>query len=146
MAGRRFGVLGILGTLVIAGIAGTIGYGWGVTAGAASATTAASGTVVVAPLGVGFGFPVFGLLFGVLFLMLVVGGIGRVIHGPRGFGPHGPGGIDGHHHPGWARVRGWDGRSVPPMAEPMLRDWHQRAHDRPSGPAEHDAPSGPAAS
>jgi hypothetical protein len=121
-----FGLLGFLAVLLVAGIAGFIGYSIGVSANVA---TTSAGTVVYAPWAWGWGFPFFGLLFGILFLLLIAGLVRRIAWGgpDRRFGP--PGSFGG----GWDR-HGWDGRSVPPFVEPMLQDWHRRAHgDAPTG-------------
>lgn len=68
----------------------------------------------------GFGFPIFGLLFGILLIFLIFGliraafGFGRWGGPPHGGPPWGYGGPSG---PG-----GWGGR------RDFLEDWHRRAH------------------
>ena len=142
---RGFGLVGLLGVLLIAGISGVIGYDMGLSAGLTSA--GAASTVVVAPWGLGFG--PFGLLFGMVFLFLFVGLIGRLLFGGRrhghSFGAGGPGGRGWSG--GWSSgpgPRGWDGRTMPPFVEPMLRDWHSQAHSGPTGTAGSTASGGPA--
>jgi hypothetical protein len=142
---RGFGLVGLLGVLLIAGISGVIGYNIGLSAGIINAgeTTA----LVVAPWGLGFG--PFGFLFGILFFFLIVGLIGRLLFGGRrhghGFGAGGPGSPSG---PGWgggwgsSGPRGWDWRTMPPFVEPMLRDWHSQAHGGPSVATESPAAGG----
>ena len=144
---RGFGLVGLLGVLLIAGISGVIGYNMGLSAGLTSAGAATA--VVVAPWGLGFG--PFGFLFGILFFFLIVGLIGRLLFGGRrhghGFGHAGAGGPGG---PGWgggwsggAGPRGWDGRTMPPFVEPMLRDWHSQAHGAPTGTTGTSGPDDP---
>ncbi|MEA2622052.1 MAG: hypothetical protein QOH61_962 [Chloroflexota bacterium] len=146
---RRFGLIGLLVTLLIAGVAGTIGYNWGYSAGLAN-TAAANGVAVVYGPGWGGGFGLFGLLLGIFFLFLIFGAIRRAAwgwgggRGHAGYG-HGPG--------GWGRGpwsgggKGGDtergGASVPPFVDGMLQDWHQRAHTDPSrtDPARPSEPS-----
>jgi hypothetical protein len=141
---RRFGFLGVLFVGVIALIVGGLGYAAGLAAGQTGAG-AATGTVVY-PVGLWhpFGFGLFGILFFVLILVLLL----RAIAGPRRWG--GPGwGYGGRGWgPGW---QGWGpggpkgtGDSggnayftyeVPPPFEPMLERWHQRAHGETPGGA-----------
>jgi hypothetical protein len=94
---RSFGFIGVLVTLVVALVAGVIGYNLGL-----GANIAANGSAVVYPAwgwGFGFGFPFFGLIFGILFLFLIFGLLRRAAWGGHrsGYGG-GPGGwqYDGH--------------------------------------------------
>jgi hypothetical protein len=103
-----FGVIGVVGVLLVALIAGGIGYWIGVTA---EAVPVAGGTV-----GYGWGFPFFGLLFGILFIVLIVSIARRTWVGPGWYGPGRWSGFGPEH------------RSVPPAFEPMLEDWHRKAH------------------
>jgi hypothetical protein len=135
---RRSWFIGIiLGGLLALG-AGLVGYQLGVAAN----ISGGSGAIVVAPLG--FGFWPFGLLFGFLIFLLVaglvVGGARRAMRAGGGWGPGlGPGPWGRH---GWAAAgtaHGGDAPSgprwsgpVPPFVEPMLADWHQRAHAAPT--------------
>jgi hypothetical protein len=140
---RGFGFVGLLGVLLIAGISGVIGYNMGLTAGLTSA--GASTAVVVAPWGLGFG--PFGFLFGIFFFFLIIGLIGRLLFGGRrpghDFGHGGHGGLGwGGGWSGGAGPRGWDGRTMPPFVEPMLRDWHSQAHGGPTATAGTAASSG----
>jgi hypothetical protein len=116
MQGRRFGFIGIIATLVIAAVAGVIGYNLGLGAGL-DAGTGATGPVVYAP----WGFGGFGILLFILLVILVIGAFRRAAWG-------------GYHHYG---PRGWGehaGRDLPPMADSMLQEWHRRAHSEASPP------------
>jgi hypothetical protein len=140
---RRFGIVGLLfGALLLGGV-GIVAYQAGVTAGTTSAAVAGGATVVYhAPWAFGFGFPLFGLLFGLLFLGLLFALIRRVAWGSRG-GPGGPGGPGGHPGHGWGgpwAMKGWGGpggwsgepgtdRPVPPPVAEMLGRWHAQAHE-----------------
>jgi hypothetical protein len=123
---RAFGFIGVLGTLLIALVAGAIGYNLGLGANVASVVTT-TGTAVVYPgWGFGFGFPFFGFIFAILFFVLIFDLIRRAAWGGhRGYGPggFGPG--------GWGHRGGWDGRSMPPMADEMLERWHRQKHGEP---------------
>ncbi len=120
---RRFGFLGILVTIAIVLIAGGIGYAAGL---------AASGAAPAYPP-FGFGFGLFGFLFFLLVIWLLVSAVARPHrwggwyggHGHwRGYGPR------GEHGP-------WEARDVPPFVEPMLEAWHRRAHgESPAAPEE----------
>jgi hypothetical protein len=114
-----FGWLGLLGALLIALIAGGIGYWIGVSS---DAVPVAAGTVTY---GWGWGFPFFGLLFGFLFILLIIAIARRAWGGPGWYGRgwYGPGSYAGHEHAG---------RTVPPQFEPMLEDWHRKAHGEPA--------------
>ncbi len=128
---RGIGIVALIGVVLLALVAGGIGFGLG----AAQVAPAAAGSVVYPAMGwhwFGFGFPFFGLIFGLLFLFLIFGLIRRAIWGGRGwhgygrgyghgYGP-GPRGFGPGDHPGW------DGKSVPPFADEMLRNWHSQAH------------------
>ncbi len=97
------GFLGILAVVLVALVAGTIGFGAGVAANAGGAVSA--GTAIAPGYVYWWGFPHFGgLLFGFLFLIFVIGLISFAVRGPRrarwdrgwyrgywGYGPtHGP--------------------------------------------------------
>jgi hypothetical protein len=79
--------------------------------------------------GWGFGFGFFGLIFRILFFVLIFGLIARLVFGPRrwGWGP-GPywGGYQGPNHP----------------MEERLTEWHDKAHRGPEqsdpGPAQRE--------
>ena len=132
---RRIGLVGVLlGALLLGGV-GIAAYQLGVTAGATAEAVESGATVVVGHAwgwGPGFGFPFFGLFFGLLFLVLVVGLVRwaafgrRGPGGPRGFGPGGP------WSGGWEGGRGSWGpgtdRPVPPPVAEMLGQWHAQAH------------------
>ena len=120
---RFFGLVGVLGTLLIALVAGVIGYNLGLGANLAAA---AGATVVYPGWGFGFGFPFFGLIFGILLFVLIFGLIRRAAWGGHpGYrrGMYGPG--------GWGPRGGWDGHSLPPMADEMLERWHRQKHGEP---------------
>lgn len=124
MRGPRFGFIGLFVSLLIAIVAGVIGYNMGLSAGLA--TTGASGATRIIYAPGGFGFGGFGLLFGILFLVLIFSFIRRAAWG----GSHGWSGRGGSgHYGGWGHEQG----SVPPQAEPMFDDWHRRAHGEPTG-------------
>jgi hypothetical protein len=139
---QRFGFLGLLATLLIAGVAGVIGYNWGYSAGLASAA-ADGATVVYAPgFGWGGGFGFFGLIFGLILVFVIFGVVRRAIFG---WGGSARSGAYGYGHGPWGYGR-WsaDARtgtqpgsdraaSVPPFVEGMLKDWHRQAHDQ-AGP------------
>ena len=137
---RRIGIAGVLlGALLLGGV-GVIAYQAGVTAGTTSAAVAGGATVVyAAPWGFGFGFPLLGLLFGLLFLGLVVGMVKRLAWAGRG-GPGGPGGhgrpmgpwmMHGAWGPGPGGWAGTADRPVPPPVAEMLTRWHAGAHGAP---------------
>lgn len=111
---RGFGLLGILVGLVLLGIVAAVAYNVGLSAGAAGSAGAAP--VVYPWFGFG-GFPIFGFLF----LLLIIGLFLALIFRPRGWG----GGYWGHGPWGY---RDWERRDVPPPFEPMLENWHRRAH------------------
>jgi len=115
---RAFGFIGVLATLLIVLVAGAIGYSLGLSANVASVATTGGGAVVYPGWGFGFGFPFFGLIFAILFFVLIFGLIRRAAWGGhRGYGPG-----------GWGHRGGWDGRSMPPMADEMLERWHNQKH------------------
>ncbi len=124
---RGFGILGVLATLAFAGIVAVFAYNAGVSAGLTTGSNTAT-TVVVAGGGFGF-FWILPILF-LFFVFAAIAGAGRhARHGwgghgyrhgnGRSFGPGGPGGPNG----------GPD--RLPPFVEPMLADWHRRAHADP---------------
>lgn len=122
-----FGLAAAVVGLLIAGVAGVIGYNLGLNANIA-ASGAATQVVYGGGWGWGFGFPLFGLFFGILFFVLIFGVIRRAIWGGyRGYGPGGPG------------QHGWHGYDVPPAADSLFQDWHRRAHGDPTPP---NAPTG----
>lgn len=123
---RSFGFFGALLILVIAVVAGMIGYNMGI-----GANVAAQGVPVVYHHGWGLG----SLLLGVLFLFLIFGAIKRMAWG--GHRAYGPGGPWRH---GYGR-HGWGDKSVPPMADEMLGRWHREAHGEPE-PTGQDKPAG----
>lgn len=135
---RAFGFIGVLATLLIALVAGVIGYSLGLGANVASVASATGTTVVYPGWGFGFGFPFFGFIFAILFLVLIFGLIRRAAWGGhRGYGAggYGPG--------GWGHRGGWDGRSLPPMADEMLERWHRQKHGEPdtTDPTRSSSPS-----
>jgi hypothetical protein len=128
----RFGFFGVLAVIVLALLVGGVAYSLGLAAGqtatvVAPGTTVAPGTVVYpvgyGHVGWGFGFPFFGI-FGILFVVLLIGLLVRAFR-PRPWGGGGPGGWG---RGGWSD--GWSGRpdDVPPPFRPMLEAWHRRAH------------------
>ena len=131
---RNFGVMALIGLLLVALIAGGIGFAIGVGAQAAPAAVAPAGSTAVVYGWHWFGFPFFGLIFGLLFLFLIFAIIRRLVWGGRGWHgysqAHGYGYGQGHGSgPGG---RAWDGKSVPPFADEMLRSWHSQAHGQQS--------------
>ncbi len=122
------GLLAVLVTIIVAGIAGIVGYSAGFQAGLVS-----TGGAVVAPVvyGWGFGFPWFFGFFGFLFVVVLLFGLFRAFARPRWAGPMGPWGYGG----GWGHRGGWDrsewsatDRPIPPA----LEDLHRRLHEAPS--------------
>ena len=124
---RGFGIAALIGVVLIALVAGGIGFGLGA---AQVAPAVAGAPVVYGWHWFGFGSPFFGLIFGLLFLFLIFGLIRRAIWGGRGWHHYGHG-----YGPGYGPRSfgpdgrpGWDGKSVPPFADEMLRNWHSQAH------------------
>ncbi len=110
---RRFGLLGVLAVVLLAVIAGAIGYNLGI-----GANVAAAGAPVAYPVygwGFGFGFPLFGLFFFLIFIFVIFGIVRRLAWG-AGHRGHGRGG------------RSWERRDIPPFADEMLQRWHSEAH------------------
>ncbi len=104
---RTYGMVWLIGTLVVIGIVGAVAYNAGMSAGLAS-SAAGAGHLVVVP---GFGFGFFGLL-PILFLFLI--GFALFSRRPRWYGPSG---MRGH---GFERPESW------------LNAWHQQAHGTPA--------------
>jgi len=119
------GLLAVLVTVVIVGIAAVASYSAGYQAG-----LIASGTAVVAPIvygGGGFGFLGF---FGFLFVLVLLFALFRVFARPRWAGPMGGWGYGG----GWGRHGGWDREhSADHPIPPALEELHRRLHDTGSG-------------
>ena len=139
---RRFGIVGLLAGLLLLGGIGFTAYQLGVTAGATSAAVEAGATVIVpwGP-GLGVGFPFMGLLFGLLFVGLVVAVVRRAAGARMGWagGPGAGPGPWGHGGPGrWARPE--DG-SAPPPIDAWLGRWHQQAHSQPDPTQGTDTPA-----
>ena len=91
---KRFGWFGLLMVLLLAVVAGGIGYSLGMSNAAAAAVSAGDATVTYV-VGTGWGpglggFPFFGLLFGFLVFALVIGIFRRAAWAGRG-GWYGPG-------------------------------------------------------
>jgi hypothetical protein len=123
MQGSRFGFIGIFVSLLIAVVAGVIGYNLGLSAGLATTADGAATRVIYAPGGFGFGG--FGLLFGILFFVLIFSLLRRAAWGgSRGW--YGRGGWG--HYAG----QGHDHSRVPSEGNPMFDDWHRRAHGEPT--------------
>jgi len=101
-------------------------YNAGVTYGLAAGGRLAlpDGATAVAPYAYyglyrpfGFGFGLLGLIFPLLFFLLIFGALrGLFFRGWRGHGPNGP----------WNRGD-WD-KNVPPM----VQEWHRKMHETPS--------------
>jgi hypothetical protein len=130
---RHFRWLGAILVLLIAVVAGSIGFAVG-TDTTLAMETAGSVTTVPGPWhGVGWGFPfvpVLGFLFLLLFIAFIIG-IGRraAWAGRHGYGPH-----------GWGHDGGDPRRA-------FFEDWHRQAHDRSAPPVTaSERPDGPAAS
>jgi hypothetical protein len=122
-------------------------------AGVHTAVTTAVGNgtqvapVVVPPYGYGYGygwhpfgwgFSIFGLLFGLFFLFIIFGLIRAIFWGGRrGWGPGGWSG-PGHHG------RGWDARyERNPWIErfgPSFEEWHRQAHGSATTPGSSNEP------
>lgn len=126
---RGFGFIGAVVVVLIAIVAGVVGYSLGV-----GANVAAVGAPVVYPLyGWHFGFPFFGLIFGLLFLFLIFGVVRRIAWGRHAYGPGGHGmhgyGMRGPGQGGWSQDK-----PMPPFADEMLQRWHRQAHEEPPPP------------
>ncbi|TME14581.1 MAG: hypothetical protein E6I70_15120 [Chloroflexi bacterium] len=109
----RFALIWGAFTLLIAGIAGFIGY----QAGLASHVATSSGAVE-GPGAEGWGFGFFGFIPFLLVILLLV----AIFRRPRWYGG-GP----------WMHGRGgWGGPGGPGGLESKLQDWHQKAHEKPT--------------
>ena len=104
MRTRFFG--GILATILLLGALGAVGYSIFQSGYQRGLLQSADSVTPVVYYPGGWGFGVFGLFFGVLFLFMVFGFISRMIFGRRGWG-NGRGHI-GHSH--WSE-EGWAGSS-----------------------------------
>jgi hypothetical protein len=124
MRGSHFGFIGLFVTLLIAVVAGVVGYNLGLGANVATTTDGAS-RVVYAPYGFGFGG--FGLIFGILFFVLIFSLIRRAAWGggPRGWYGRGGWGHYGDQSSGHG--------SMPPQVQPMFDELHRRAHGETTG-------------
>ena len=141
---RGFGLIGLVGTILLLAIVGVIAYnvGWSdgvgthLPAGSAAAGGAVGPYYGWRPIGFGFGFGLFGIfwffliVFGIfwLFRLLFWGAFGRRMWGGGwGYG-HGMYGGSGHH-------------GMPPGIEERMQDWHRRAHgEQPPAPPAPPAP------
>ncbi len=126
MFGRIGWIFGILALLLIGGVAATLGYQAGLAQGLASAGSAGGTVVVGAPYWggpfVGFGFGIFGFLFTILVVALLLRlafGIGR---GGWHRGGPGPWGGPGHWTGGPDRWAGGPERD-------RIAEWHRRLHE-----------------
>jgi hypothetical protein len=131
---RRFGFIGFLVLALLVGAVGVVAYNAGISTGAADAAIAEGATVVYQPSG----WSPLGLVFGLGFLLLIVGFVSKAIFRPRM--PYGPGGMGGRH---WAGQSDWNHEDVPEPFRPMLEKWHERAHRAPTGSAGGDAAAPP---
>ena len=124
------GLLAVLVTVIVAGIAGILSYGAGYQAG-----LIASGSAVVAPVVYGwggFGFPWFFGFFGFLLVLFLLFAMFRAFARPRwGGGPWS----------GWGYRAGWEtgghwsstDRPIPPALEELHRRLHEeRPEERPA--------------
>ncbi len=120
----RFGLFGVLIVVVLALVAGGIGYAVGV--GSAPVAAGAPGAVVYPYFFHPFGFGLFGFIFFFLLIALLF----AAIRGRRWGGGYGPGrGWGGGYGPGgWGRFNAND---VPPPMQQALEDWHRQAHGQP---------------
>jgi hypothetical protein len=122
---RFMGLFGALAVLVIALVAGAIGYSLGIGANIATNGTAVA-PVVYPFFGWGFGlFHIFGFIFFLILLFVIFGAIRRAAFGAhqRGYGHgYGPG--------GWWRSG----------ADDAFERWHRRAHGQPDDSAAGQAP------
>jgi hypothetical protein len=124
---RMFGWISALGVLLVALVAGVVGYNLGL-----GANIAASGVTPVAyPMyGWGFGFGgFFGFFFFILIIFLIFGLIRRAAWGGRHHG-YGPGGWKG----GGYGPGGWGGGWRQDAADNEFQRWHRRAHGEPEEP------------
>ena len=110
MFSRRFGFLGVLATLLLVLIAGGIGFALG------AATNGTPGVHYGYWPAWGFGFGFFGLLFPILFFVLIFSAI-------RGVGR----GWDGHDGGRWGR--GYYGRPWQGDVPPAVAEWHRHLHE-----------------
>ncbi|HLA17590.1 MAG TPA: hypothetical protein VJZ72_11905 [Candidatus Limnocylindrales bacterium] len=120
------GLLAVLVTVVIAGIAAIASYSAGYQAG-----LIASGGAVVAPIVYGGGFGFLGF-FGFLFVLVLLFALFRAFARPRWAGPMGGWGHGG----GWGRHGGWDREpwsSADHPIPPAFEELHRRVHEPRSG-------------
>lgn len=101
----------------------------GVSSGAAEAAIAEGATVVYQPSG----YSPFGAIFGLFFVLLLIGFVMKAFFWRRmSYAAGGWGGHNGKHG-------SWDRDDVPERFRPMLEGWHRRAHD---GPPSDDGDAG----
>jgi hypothetical protein len=139
---RRFGFFGFLVFALLVGAVGVVAYDMGISTGAADAAIAEGATVVYQPAA----WSPFGLLFGLFFLFLLIGFLGKVFFRP--WSPTGHRGWGGRHWAShdWAGHHDRDHEDVPDPFRPMLEKWHHQVHETPAGPAEaSSAPGAPSA-
>lgn len=110
MLPRRFGFLGVLATLLLVLLAGGVGFALG------AATNGPPGVHYGYWPAWGFGFGYFGLLFPILFFVLIFSAI-------RGVGR----GWDGHD--GGRSGRGYSGRPWQGDVPPTVAEWHRHLHE-----------------
>jgi hypothetical protein len=114
------GLLAVLVTIVVAGIAAVASYVAGYQAG-----LVAPGTTAVAPIVYGwggFGFPWFFGFFGFLLFLILIFALFRAVARPRWGGPEA----------GWGYGRGWDRghwASGEHPIPPGLEELHRRLHE-----------------
>jgi hypothetical protein len=115
------GLLAVLTTVVVAGIAAVLAYGAGYEAGLVASSGAIVGPIVYGGGGAGFLW-----FFGFLLVIFLLFGLFRAFARPRWAGPWG----------GWGHPGGWDrdrwsstGRPIPPGLEELHRRLHE---DRPA--------------
>lgn len=138
--GTMLRVLAVLVLVLVAASIGTAVYNAGVSAGLAEAAVQAAASGDPAPYvgwaGYGpyahgpWGFGFFGILFGILFLFLVIGLVRAAFFGGRG-GRGGRGGWDGRG--GWGGPGGWEGRRE--RLEELHRELHRNDPEAGSSPA-----------
>jgi hypothetical protein len=128
---RGFGLIGLVGTVVLLAIVGVIAYNVGWSDGLA--THVPAGTAEAPQYFYGYGPHPFGWGFGILWFLFIVFGLFWLFR-IAFFGRRHWGG-------GWG-YKGGHGYAVPPAIDERMQEWHRRAHGE-QPPASPTAPPPP---